>query len=106
MWTVNGKDLCMCEGDWGIELPLVVNGIKPSGTDGIKLTIKTEKNETVLLEKNFTNITKNTINLKLTEQETEQLPVGKYVYSIDWYQNGSFRCNIIPFAIFKVIDKA
>ena len=51
-------------------------------------------------------IIENTVNLELTEQDTALLPVGAYVYSLDWYQSGNFMCNIIPYASLRVVDKA
>ena len=56
--------------------------------------------------KTYTNIQNNTIDFELTDSETELLPVGVYAYSLDWYQDGAFMCNIIPSGLFKVVDKA
>jgi hypothetical protein len=42
----------------------------------------------------------------LTEEESALFPVGVYCYRLDWYQEGTFMCNIIPDAVFKVVDKA
>ena len=53
----------------------------------------------------------NVTNLNLSMAEGDYgialpVPVGGYVYCLDWYQNGNFMCNIIPSAQFKVVDKA
>ena len=106
MWMVSGQALKMVEKDWGIELPISVSGITFTAQDAILFTLKTEDNGDTLLEKEFTNITQNTIRLELTEEESNALKVGTYVYSLDWYQDGAFLCNIIPSAMFKVVDKA
>jgi hypothetical protein len=42
----------------------------------------------------------------LTEEESALFRVGDYVYSIDWYQDGSFMGNLIKCAAFKVVEKA
>ena len=106
MWVVNKQTLQMTEGDWGIELPISIDGVTLTASDEVMVTIKTEKNGETILIKNYDNISENTIKLSLTEAESALLPVGTYVYSLDWYQDGVFLCNIIPAASFKVVDKA
>ena len=106
MWAVNGQDLKMVEGDWGIQLPIEISGTTFSENDAVKFTLKDEINGETILTKTFTNISQNTVNLELTEAESALVPVGTYVYSLDWYQNGAFMCNIIPLGMFKVVDKA
>ena len=104
MWAVSGNHLTMTEGDWGVQLPVTVSGVTFSASDSVRIVIK--KGETALVSKEYTNIAQNTVNLELTEAQSALLPVGSYVYSLDWYQNGAFMCNIIPTAVFKVVDKA
>lgn len=106
MWRVNRQELRMAEGDWGIQLPITISGTEFSANDEVKLTIKTTMNGTTVLEKTFSSIIDNTMNLELTEAETALLTIGTYVYSLDWYQDGAFMCNIIPVATLKVVDKA
>lgn len=106
MWAVNGQDLKMCEGDFGLILPITISGATFSAQDEVKLTIKDAPNGEAILEKTFSNITDNTVELEITEAETALLPVGSYVYLLDWYQDGAFMCNIIPYASLKVGDKA
>lgn len=104
MWNVSGNSLSMCEGDWGVKLPVKVSGVTFAANDSLKFAIK--NGEATIIEKEYTNIAENTVNLEMTEAETSLLPVGSYVYRLDWYQNGSFMCNIIPISTFKVVDKA
>ena len=104
MWAVSGNYLTMCEGDWGVQLPVTISGVTFSNNDAVKIVIK--KGDTVLITKDYDNISQNTVNLELTEAESALLPVGSYTYSLDWYQDGAFMCNIIPTAAFKVVDKA
>ena len=106
MWVVNGQDLKMCEGDWGVELPITITGATFAAADEVKLTIKTAVNGDVILTKTFTNISQNTVNLELTAAESALLSVGTFAYSLDWYQEGAFLCNIIPSAHLRVVDKA
>ena len=106
MWAVNGQDLKMTEGDWGIQLPVTIDGTTLTANDELKLTIKTAINGDVVVEKTFSNISQNTVNLVFTAQESALFSVGTYVYALDWFQNGAFVCNIIPAAMFKVVEKA
>ena len=96
----------MCEGDYGIKLPIKVDGVTFAQNDELLFTLKTKNNGETIFAKPFSNITQNTIQLELTEAESAQLEVGTYVYNLDWYQDGAFLCNIIPSAVFKVGDKA
>ena len=106
MWYISGQEIKMAEGDWGLTLPIVISGTTLTALDEIKLVIKTAMSGDTILEKTYTNITQNTVNFSLTESESELLPVGIYVYRLDWYQGGAFMCNIIPFSNYKVVDKA
>ena len=106
MWNVSGTTLIMTEGDYGIKLPVTISGTTLAAGDSVKLTFKAKQNGDELLVKDFDSITDNTVDLKLTESEAALFPVGSYVYSLDWYQDGNFMCNIIPSAILKVVDKA
>lgn len=106
MWQANAQNITMTEGDFGVELPIVISGITFVADDSIKITIKDRANGTVILAKDFTNIQNNTIYLELTEAESSLFRVGIYVYSADWYQSDVFMCNIVQVAVFKVVDKA
>lgn len=106
MWAVSGNNLKMCEDDFGIQLPITVQGVTLTNADSLRFTFKNIVNGDTILVKEFDSITDNKVNLELTEAETVLFPVGNYVYSLDWYQNGLFLCNIIPSASFKVVDKA
>lgn len=105
MWAVNNNDLKMAEGDWGVQLPITVSGVTFSSSDVLSFVFKKGMNGDIVLTKVYTP-DHNTVNLEFTEAETELFPVGTYVYSMDWYQNGAFLCNVIPSAFLKVVDKA
>lgn len=106
MWNVLGSDLIMCEEDYGIQLPITITGATFAQYDEMQLTIKDTLNGNTILTKTFSNITDNTVDLELTAAESALLPVGNYVYRLDWYQNGSFMCNVIPLSKFRVVEKA
>ena len=106
MWNVSGTTLIMTEGDFGIKLPVKISGTTLAAGDSVKLTFKAKQNGDELLVKDFDSITDNTVELELTEAESALFPVGSYVYSLDWYQDGNFMCCIIPSATMKVVDKA
>lgn len=99
MWAVDENEITMCEGDWGIELPITITGVELSTNEYLMITIKDVMNGTQKLQKSFTDA------LVLDQTDTAELPVGKYVYSLDWYKNDAFFCNIIPKSKFTVVDK-
>ena len=105
MWSENQTNITMAEGDYGIQLPITVKGTEFTANDVLRLTFKKTINSPVILEKEYTP-SQNVVNLEFTEEESAKFPVGGYVYSLDWYQDGNFLCNIIPLAQFKVVDKA
>lgn len=106
MWKVTANTITMAEGDFGVSLPVTISGTTFTASDTIRVSILTAMNGETILEKEFTAVDDNTVNLELTQAESELLSVGAYVYRLDWYQSGVFMCNIIPFAGFKVVDKA
>ena len=106
MWNVNNQDLKMCEGDWGIKLPITISGTTLTASDELKIVIKKAQNGDAVLTKVYTGISQNTVELEFTEAESVLLPVGTYCYTLDWYQSGAFMCNIIPYATLRVVDKA
>ena len=107
MWYVSGTTLQMAEGDYGISLPVKVSGTTLTASDSLKFIFKTGKNGTTILEKNYASPAQNTVNLEFTEAESALFRAGgTFAYSLDWYQNGRFMCNLVPVGIFKVVDKA
>ena len=92
----------MAVGDFGIALPITLSGATVGVADEMTLTIR---GGGVFLEKTFSDIQNNTIQMELTEEESAALPVGTYEWSLDWYQGGVFMCNIIPRVPFKVVSK-
>ena len=104
MWNSSCLTISMAEGDYGIDLPITITGAQLSAGDEVRLKIT--RGTTEILSKVFNEFTNNTVSLCLTEEESAQLPIGIYTYSLDWYQDGFFMCNLIPFSIFKVVDKA
>ena len=105
-WEVNGLNITMVEEDYGVELPLTISGVTLGAQDSVKLTFKDKDNGQTILEKTFSNISQNTVNIVFTEAESALFPIGTYVFCIDWYQSGSFMCNIVESAKFRVVDKA
>lgn len=106
MWNTMGQDLKMVEGDYGVNLPVTISGVQFGAGDEVKLTIKDAANGNTIIEKTYSNITDNTFMLVFTEAESALLTVGKYVYVMDWYEDGTFMCNIVTSATLRVVDKA
>ena len=105
MWKVSGTQMRMSEGDYGITLPVVVSGITLGAGDTLRYTFKNAVNQDVILVKDFDNITGNTVDFVLTAAESALFKPGAYVYSLDWYQDGAFLCNLVEVGKFHVGDK-
>lgn len=106
MWRSNGNNLSFVEGDWGIAETVNIYGMEITANDSFRFIFKDRKNGNQILEKEFTALDDNSLELMLTEAESQLFPPGSYVYSLDWYQNGMFMCNIIECGGLKVVDKA
>lgn len=106
MWNTNGNAIRMVEGEFGVDLPLTITGVTLTANDEIRLTIKRGRQGVVAVEKSYSNIQDNTINVRLTESESSAMGVGKYRYSLAWYQEGVFLCYLIEKAPFEVVDAA
>lgn len=104
-WYALGTNLEMCEGDYGVTLPVEITGTEFTANDTIRITFKTAKNGRTILEKEATP-QEGVIDLSFTAEESALFPIGAYVFCIDWYQDGQFMCNILPVASFRVVDKA
>lgn len=104
MWKADGNNIQMTVGDYGIKLPISVSSITVGQYDEMRFKIANQN--AAVLELTFSNISDNTIDLELTAEQSAKLRVGSYLYSLDWYQNGSFMCNLIERALFKVVAKA
>lgn len=104
MWKADGNNIQMTVGDYGIKLPISISSITVGQYDEMRFKIANQN--AAVLELTFSNISDNTIDLELTAEQSAKLRVGSYIYSLDWYQNGSFMCNLIERALFKVVAKA
>lgn len=95
----------MTVGDYGVALPVTFDGITIGTQDMFKFTFKKHRNGEALLVKDVAAV-QSVVSLVLSASDSALFPVGEYVYSLDWYQNGAFLCNAIPIAAFKVVGKA
>ena len=106
MWLVYGNNLQMTEGDYGIELPVTISGATLQQGDTLRFTFKEAAGAENLLVKEYSESTENAVFLEFTAQDTALFEAGHtYVYSLDWYREGTFLCNVIPRGILKVVDK-
>lgn len=106
MWAVQGTNLQMVEGDYGIILPVAVSGTVLEAGDSLKFVFLQARNSEAVLEKELSTIVDNTVELEFSEQESALFSVRTYIYRLDWYRDGAFMCNLIPEALFKVVEKA
>ena len=100
----NNKIL-MVEGDYGLHLPITINGVTMGSEDKLNFYIKKIKDGEKVVEQTYENIENNTFNLSFSKEQSDKLPVGRYKYAIDWYKEDDFYCNIIKGKEFQVEDK-
>lgn len=96
----------MIEGDFGIKLPIEIEGITLDAIDSISLKVFKGVNENPIITKTFENISNNTIELEFSKEETKLLSVGNYYYDIDWFQGEAFLGNIAAKKKLWVQEKA
>lgn len=96
----------MVEGDFGIVLPIEIEGIEIAPEDIFSIKIFKDINEELIIEKTYDNVTNNTINFELTKENSEKLKVGRYYYDLDWYQGEKFLGNLVAKSTYTVIEKA
>lgn len=110
MLTGEDTTIKMVEGDYGIVLPieLSLESTEQEITSSDKFSIKIFKdiNSTPIVSQEYSNISNNTIEFKLTKEESEKLKVGKYKYDIDWYQDNTFLSNLLAKKLLIVEEKA
>ena len=106
MWKViNDVKLQMAKGDYGIQLPVSVEGVTVTEHDSLRFSFVDQKSKNSILVKDYNIIQNNTVMLEFTKTESDLFVVGNYLYSLDWYQDGNFMCNLIEDETFKVVDK-
>lgn len=106
MWSGNIREIRMAEGDYGIALPFPITGVTLTGNDSFRFTFRSGRDGMTALTKDYAADTvNNAVNLLLTAEESARLPAGRYTYSLDWYQDGGFLCNLIAAGAFKVVKK-
>ena len=106
MWKSSGSTIEMAVGDYGIGLPVKINGVTFGENDSVKFRVTDGRTRQERLSLDFAHIAQNTVEINLTEAQSEDLPVGEHFYALDWYRDGVFMCNIIPFGLFRVVKKA
>lgn len=109
MFEVEGNQIIMTEGDFGISLPIELeleNGETISSDNNLKLAIYTNINTVPIITKIYENIQGNTINFQLDKSESLLLKAGRYFYDLDWYAGETFLNNIMRHEKFIVCEKA
>ena len=96
----------MTEGDFGNALKINLNKITISENDRFDFVVCDQVHGEEIVKKTFTDVTGGAVYLELTAAESALLPVGVYVYRIDWYQGAVFMNNLSSVGIFEVVVKA
>lgn len=107
MITAFDTTIKMTEGDYGVTLPIeILTEQELTANDKFSIKIFKEINQEPVVVKKYSNISNNTIEFKLTKEESQKLIVGKYFYDLDWYQENTFLENIIAKEKLIIMEKA
>lgn len=92
MFSIDKKNLKikMNKGDFGIILTFKFSDIAATN---IKIIIYNSKSK--IIEKPYTNISDNTIEFKLTEEESKLLETGDYMYKVYQYKDGQLKNTLL-----------
>ena len=104
-WKVDGNKLQMTVGDFGVKLPVTISDITISQSDSFRFKFVDAANKNQILVKDFSSFQDNRLYLEFTAEERSLFVVGYYLYSLDWFENGNFMCNLIDEGSFKVVKK-
>ena len=98
MTKIEGKNIIIDYGDFGIKTPISITNVLE--TDTIKFEIYDISNNSII-EKELPFENGKWI-FELTEEETKELEIKDYLYSIKQYRNGILQNTINKNALFKV----
>lgn len=98
MTKIEGKNIIIDYGDFGIKTPISITNVLE--TDTIKFEIF-DINNNVIIEKTLPYENERWI-FELTEDESEKLEVKDYLYSIKQYRGGVLQNTINKNSLFKV----
>lgn len=99
MFKIQGKDIQMNQGDFGIELPMTISN-----------ALSGDKIEFEIYESNKNNIIKKTLTYRnerfifvLTEEETNKLNEKTYLYKVVQYREDVLQNTINEDSLFEVV---
>lgn len=110
-FKAEGKRIFMDLHDFGIMQVFTIKNLEDfEPNDKFIMEIKKSSDTSVLLTKEFVLLQENADNtynvtLEFTQQESEQLSAGDYVYSFKHYREGSLRDTLINNELFRVRSK-
>ena len=98
MTKIEGKNIIIDYGDFGIKTPISITNVLE--TDTIKFEIS-DINNNVIIEKALPYENERWI-FELTEDESKKLEIRDYLYSIKQYRDGVLQNTINKNSLFKV----
>lgn len=104
MWSYGNTTITMTKGDYGVGLAITVKGVPISANDSLQFRIS--RGSAAIIKMDFPHPSNNKVEIVLTKEQSDKLPVGVYNYGLDWYRDGEFMYSVIPSAQFKVEAKA
>lgn len=96
------KTIKMNENDFGIILTLTLDEVQ----EGSKFNFKVYNEKEVLIDKDVSSNGTNTIELSLTQEDSNKLKLGKYKWSCRQYINNTLNNTILNDKLFIVEEGA
>ncbi len=102
-WDKKTSTITMDAGDFGVGLSCDVKGMTLTATDCLRFRLQDVLTGETLVQKDFTNIQSNHLELVLTKADSDLLPRGIYAYTWEWFQNNILQYALISNAVFRVV---
>lgn len=105
-FNIKGNRITMNAYDYGLQLPIDVEEGNFEDNDKMLFELKKSKDSVALISKEYVNALSDTNKfrffLEFTQQESEELPPGNYVYYIKYIKNGELRDTLVSGEDFKI----
>lgn len=101
MFVVSNRNIVMNKGDFGVILEFEFDRKMPFS---VVITIK--KGNSVVITKNYTDVSSGLLEFSLTKAESDKLNVGEYTWNMYQYYEGSLKNTLVASKSFIVKEGA
>lgn len=101
MFVVSNRNIVMNKGDFGVILEFEFDRKLPFS---VVITIK--KGNSIVITKNYTDVSSGLLEFSLTKAESDKLNVGEYTWNMYQYYEGSLKNTLVASKSFIVKEGA